>query len=370
MANQLTTLGRQQQTLKFNLFYAVLLGLIASVFVMFGASAVLSAMSGQWLYFGLSTALLIYSVWALGASFISIPLVMHLNKKYGEKKYGELDVAHSRALKLVTRLPCRKTVDLPVLMSNLALMRLCQGNYESAEQLFRKATEYIAAEPRLNSTFAAGILEHNLGSACMRLGNLAEAEVHANKSIEIFELSKNRRWRIGLGLPNLLLGALHAKFGEYDVAEEHLETARHISETEKLPAGTIFTSFAQSKNQMFLWLSYVEIKQEKVAEAEASCDAAVELIAKDPSGANTLTLEILLMLANEFMNIKQFERAERLLEIAYAIGSDWPYHPDAKQVLNYFEKLLLLTDRQSEVADMRNWLRHVDHHMLLVQKLI
>jgi tetratricopeptide (TPR) repeat protein len=290
---------------------------------------------------------------------------MHLNKKYGEKRYGELDVAHSRALKLVMQLPCRKSVDVPVLMSNLALMRLCQGNYESAEQLFRKATEYIDKEPRLNSTFAAAILTNNLGSACYRLGNLAEAEVHANKAMQIFELNKNRSWRIGLGLPHLLLGAIHAKFGEFDTAQEHLERAKYISETEKLPAGSIFTSFAQSQNQLSLWLSYVHLKQSARAEAEQFCDEAIQRIAKDPSGANTLSLEVLLMLANEFMNTKDFGRAEKLLDIAYAIASDWPQHPDGKQTLSYYEKLLLLTDRQSEVADMRNWLRHVDHHLLL-----
>jgi hypothetical protein len=62
-------------------------------------------------------------------------------------------------------------------------------------------------------------------------------------------------------------------------------------------------------------------------------------------------------LANEYMNLKMFGRAEHLMNIAYAIGHNHPFHPDAKQVLNYFEKLLLLTGRADEVADMRAWLR-------------
>lgn len=361
----LPVVARREQTIKFNAFYIMLLSLIGLVFVLLGSSALMAASNGSWLHFGVSAALFAYWAWAFGASFVSIPLVMHLNIKYGQKKYGELDVAHSRALKMVMQLPCRKSVDVPVLMSNLALMRLCQGNYENAEQLFRKANEYIAKESRLNNTFAAAILTNNLGAACYRLGQLAEAEVHANKAIEIFELNKNRSWRIGLALPHLLLGATHAKFGEFETAQEHLDRAKYITETEKLPAGTIFTSFAQSRNQLSLWLSYVHLMQDDLAEAEAECDDAIVRIASDPSGANTLTLEILLMLANEFMNIKQFERAEKLLDIAYSISAEWPFHPDAKQTLNYYEKLLLLTDRQSEVADMRNWLRHVDHHLLI-----
>jgi hypothetical protein len=60
------------------------------------------------------------------------------------------------------------------------------------------------------------------------------------------------------------------------------------------------------------------------------------------------------------MNQKLFDYAERLLNLGYTISQDTPFHPDAKQLLNYFEKLLLLTDRQSEVGDMRSWLRPVN----------
>lgn len=369
MTNQVVLVSqKEQQRFRFNLFYASLLLMMGFVLFLFGSSAFLALSSGQWFYFGCSLALLAYSAWAMGASFVSIPLVMHLNSKYSEKKYGEIDYAHSRALKLVMQLPCRKSADVPVLMSNLALMRLCQGNYESAEDLFRQAVEYIGKDKRLNSTFAAAILMNNLGCACFRRGNLAEAEICADKAIEIFELSRNKSWRIGLSLPYLLKGAVHAKFGEFDTAEQNLREAHKVLNTERMPAGSVETSFQQSKNQLLLWMSYVLVKSEKREEAELMCDQAVKSVASDTAGANTLTLEALLLLANEFMNLRDFVRAEQLLEIAYSIGAESPYHPDSKQTLNYFEKLLLLTDRQSEVADMRNWLRHVDHHLLLLHK--
>jgi tetratricopeptide (TPR) repeat protein len=361
---------KEQQRFRFNLFYMGLLALMSTVLFLFGSSAFLALSCGQWFYFGCSVALLTYSLWAMGASFVSIPIVMHLNSKYSEKKYGEIDLAHSRALKLVMQLPCRKSADVPVLMSNLALMRLCQGDYESAESLFRQAVEYMEKEKRLNSTFAAAILMNNLGFACNRRGNLAEAEICADRAIQIFELSKNKAWRIGLSLPYSLKGVIHAKFGEYDTAEQNLREAYRVYNTERMPAGSVETSFQQGKNQLLLWLAYVLLKTEKREEAELMCDQGVKSIASDTSGANTLTLEILLMLANEFMNLRDFARAEQLLEIAYSIGAESPFHPDAKLTLSYFEKLLLLTDRQSEVADMRNWLRHVDHHLLLAQKSI
>lgn len=369
MTNQVVLASqREQQRLRFNMFYVGLLLIMSTVLFLFGSSAFLALSCGQWFYFGCSLALLTYSLWAMGSSFVSIPLVMHLNSRYADKKYGEIDVAHSKALRLVLQLPCRKSTDVPVLMSNLALMRLCQGNYESAEELFREAVEYIGKDKRLNSTFAAAILINNLGCACYRRGNLAEAEICADRAISIFELSKNKSWRIGLSLPHLLKGVIHAKFGEYDTAEQNLRDAHKVFNTERMPAGSVETSFQQSKNQLLLWMSYVLLKREKRDEAELMCDQAVKLMASDTTGANTLTLEALLLLGNEFMNLRDFARAEQLLEIAYSIGAESPYHPDAKQTLSYFEKLLLLTDREAEVADMRNWLRHVDHNLLLANK--
>ena len=65
-------------------------------------------------------------------------------------------------------------------------------------------------------------------------------------------------------------------------------------------------------------------------------------------------------LANEYMNSKMFGEAESLLELAYSAAQGQPFHPDAKQLLNYYEKLLLLTGRQAEVSDMRSWVRTVE----------
>jgi tetratricopeptide (TPR) repeat protein len=345
-------------TLKFDVYCLFVMTFIMMVFGLLGSATYLALITGQWLHFGIGGALLLYAVWAFGASFVSIPMTMLLNRKYGQKKYAELDIAHSRALGVLARVPFRKSADVPALMSNLALMRLCQGDYKSAEELFRQAVEYIAKNKQLNTSFAAGVLHNNLACACVRLGNLAEAEEEAKKAIAIFELPKNKAWKITMALPYCVIGTVHAKFGEYDTAEQHLHDAQRVFDTEKMPAAAITTSFVQGKNQVLLWLSYVCLKQGKVEEATGYCDNALVQMQQDPRGTNTLTLEILLLAANEFMNAKHFERAEKLLDVAYGVALESPFHPDAKQTLNYYEKLLLLTDRKGEVDDMRRWLRH------------
>lgn len=364
MSNKLVV-AKRAESVKFNAYYATVLIMLTLVMGILASSGAVLISKGEFFLGTLWLVLFATSVWSLGASYISIPMTMYLNKKYAEKRYSELDIAHSRAIKLLTQLPLRKTFDIPVMMSNLALMRLCQGNYESAEELFRKAYEYISQDKRLRQTYAAAVLLNNLGCACMRRGNLVEAEVHATNAIELLESPKNKMWKVLRALPNTLIGVVHAKLAEFDTAEEHLNKALEIYTTEKAPAGTITTSLAQGRTQIELWLSYTYIKQGKGDEAKRHCDTGLALFDNDPASVNTLTIEVLYMLANEFMNVKDFERAEKLLEIAYGICLESPFHPDAKPLLNYFEKLLLLTDRQSEVADMRAWLRHVDGKKLI-----
>lgn len=358
MSNQVV-LAKRQQTIKFNVFYATILLLMTTMMGIFATSAWLAIINGDVFIASFSLTMLFCSIWSFGACFISIPMTMYLNKKYAEKRYSELDVAHSRALKLLTQLPLRKTMDIPVMMSNLALMRLCQGNYESAEELFRKANGYVSKDKRLKDSYASAILLNNLGCACLRRGNLVEAELHGNRALELLELPKNKNWKLLMALPHAVIGSVHTRLGELDTAEEHFLKALEIYNTQKPPAGTIVTSLAQGRTLIHLWLSLVTVKQGKIGEANTYCDNATKLIDDDPSSINTLSIEVLYTLANEFMNVKDVERAERLLEIAYGLTADSPYHPDAKPLLNYYEKLLLLTDRQAEVPDMRSWLRHV-----------
>lgn len=355
MTNQVVV-AKKQSTVAFTVYYVTLLFLVTSMIAMFGAAAYLSLITHEYLFFGMCSTLLLVSVWAWGGSYITIPMSLYLNQKYSEKRYGELEAAHSRALRLLNKLPFRKSIDVPVMTSNLALMRLCQGNYDSAEDLFRHAYSYAGKDRQLRDTFAAAILVNNLACACLRRGNYVEAELHANRALEILELKKNKQFKVISALPHAVIGNVHCRLGEYDTSIEHFLKAIQIYDTEKAPVGTINTSLSQGKTQVYLWLAYDYIKVDKISESEKICDRAFVLIEQDAGAVNALTLEVLYMLANEYMNLRKMDRAEKLLEIAYGLCAETPFHPDAKPLLNYFEKLLLLTDRQNEVADMRAWL--------------
>lgn len=356
MAQNQLTVAKQQSNFLFDLYYVFVLAVVTGVIATFGVMASF-ALSAAPVYFPIFLILLGVALWTFGGAYVSIPMTIYLNKKYRDKRYSELDIAHARALKLLSKLPCRKTLDVPIMMSNLGLMRLCQGHYENAEDLFRQAYSYIKKDRYLRDSFAAAILLNNLACACLRRGNLVEAELHANEALEILSKPKSKQYKIMTALPHAVIGNVHARLSEYDTSVEHLTEAIEIYQNYKAPAGTIGASLLQGKTHTSFWLAYDFAKMGKWPESEKHLQSALTLIDEDSSAINALTIEIMYMLANEYMNVQKFDRAERLLDLAYGLCVETPFHPDAKNVLNYYEKLLLITDRQAEVADLRAWLR-------------
>jgi hypothetical protein len=76
-------------------------------------------------------------------------------------------------------------------------------------------------------------------------------------------------------------------------------------------------------------------------------------------------LDVTTRLAEECVIRGLFDYAERLLDVSYSIGMGQPFHPDSLETLNCYEKLLVLTDRKDEVADMRSWLRRNDQILIV-----
>lgn len=311
-----------------------------------------------------AAALLVWT-WAFGSFLIAIPLSIYLNQHYTNKNYAAVDKTHSTALKLLTRLPVRKDAIVATTMSNLALSRLCQGYFESAESLFQQAIDYLERDKRMLTSLSRGLLYNNLGAANLKTGKLIEAELNATKSLEIATLPKNKKAHALMSAPPLaVLGSARLKLKEYDHALEYFEQAHDIYESATLPVGIIASSREQGRNMTGLGLALVYARLEKWEESEKYCDVIMTRIRLDASTINTLALEGLNLLANEYMNTQRFQRAEQLLEISYTLGRPYPFHPDARATLKFYEKFLLLTDRAQEIEDMKTWLREV--HLLTV----
>jgi tetratricopeptide (TPR) repeat protein len=302
------------------------------------------------------------AVWSMGSLYITIPLSMKfMSSYYGQRDYAGIDRAHSRALKLLNSLPLCKRVDIAVTMSNLALARLCQGYYDSAESLYTQAANYIEKNPRLNHALTPVVIYHNLSVAKARQQKLVEAELHATKALEIAQSPKVQKAnKMVAAAPLSAIGYIRYKLGEFESAKQMLLDSLSTYESSPLAAGLSPQSFDQGLAAVYLGLCAVSIKLDQQSESEQWCDKVFEMIKAKPNVLTTMALIYLNDISNEYMNRKMFDRAQKLLDLAYSIGHTFPFHPDAVQMLNYYEKLLLLTNRQGEVADMRSWLRPME----------
>jgi hypothetical protein len=72
-----------------------------------------------------------------------------------------------------------------------------------------------------------------------------------------------------------------------------------------------------------------------------------------------LSLDVLTNLSDTLIEHNHLQSAEKLLDYSYAIASRHPDHCDGVKVLDSYTKLLTLTNRESEIADMKRWIRPV-----------
>jgi tetratricopeptide (TPR) repeat protein len=306
-------------------------------------------------------------VWSVGSLYITIPLSMYLSSNYrNSNKYARIDVVHQRALKLLQKLPLRRRLDIATTLSNLGLLRLCQGYYESAESLFTQSAQYLEENKRFAVSVSSVVAYNNLAIACIRLGKIIEAELHAEKALQLAESPKvAKRFKLVAAPPMAALASARLRLGELDSALEYFERARQVYENTPIPAGVLIDTIDQARAACYIGLATTTIRLGRQKESEQWCEKLFAAVKADAACVNTLSIEPLNLLANDYMNAKLFRRAEDLLELAYSIARDHPFHPDARQTLNYYEKLFLLTDRQSEVSDMRSWLRQVESKLLV-----
>jgi tetratricopeptide (TPR) repeat protein len=328
-----------------------------------------NALAGEFLMaFSYGVGSLFY-LWATGSYYISLPLTIYFHREYKRRSnFAAMDLTHRKAIKLLKALPFRRSLSVSTAISNLGLLRLCQGEYESGLQLFSEAAAYCEKDRRLAKSIPMIVLYNNIAVSYYRLDRLVEAEAFANKALEIAEQPRMvKSARIMAGAPLAVLATVKMQFGELESANEYYQKAIDFYETSPVPRVFTPSAFDQAKAFAYLGLALCCIKMEKKDESLSKFDKFMHFANEHAAQINTMALNSLNMLSNEYMNRKLYRQAETLLELAYSLGRDNPFHPEAKQTLNYYEKLYLLTERQNEVEDMRRWVKPV-HTGLIEQK--
>lgn len=342
---------------------SLMLAFVASIPALFASCALTAYGNGDTLVAVWGVLMFALSIWSLGTTLLAIPLGMYLSLQYSKGNYAAIDAAYSRSIRLVNKLPLRRSWAMSTMLSNLALMRLCQGYYDSAESLFAEAVDYVRKDKRLRKHYYAAILLNNLAVARLRQDKPIEAELLATEAMEIMDLKKNRSPKLNIvrALINGAHGIARLEHGELDEAESYLRKACQLHETEEARSGMGATTKTQAHVMCYFGLALVLARQNRLDDSERACDRAYALLAASNGSCtlNLMALRGLNLLANEYMKNEKYERAEKLLEDAYLVGGRYSFHKDAQDTLSYFEKLFLLTQRHDEIADMRKWLRPI-----------
>jgi tetratricopeptide (TPR) repeat protein len=248
----------------------------------------------------------------------------------------------------------------------VGLGTVCMGraDYSEAESLYASCVDRYRRHMRrfrfINKAVNYSnmvILLSQLSRAYAAQDRFDEAEKAAGEALEYARsIGKRAYLRVEI-FPLSAMGYTHLRSGALEEAENEYKMVFKVhEETPQMPANSS-TAFVPTLMAAKLGLAQIAMKKGdkdqslkywsdfKVMESQSET-------AKFPGFLRGFNL-----LANEYMNYKLYAEAENVLDTAYSLAMLHFDHPDAKETLDYYEKLMFLTGRQAEVGEMRAWLR-------------
>ncbi|CAN5194608.1 hypothetical protein BH11CYA1_BH11CYA1_23560 [soil metagenome] len=307
---------------------------------------------GAALYAGLSL-LFFYS---FAASIIACPAMWQAASLIKAQRHRQAESILVSVLQLWKRMPCRKDWTFYTLQSNLALTYMASGQYHKAENLYGEIIEHIEKNTNQARHPLAAVYLNNLAMVYLHQGEFIGAEKLANRALEIWSAAKPSE-QAGRAYPLANLLEVHLSNDDLEACERDADLGLLLSTQEQQPIYIIPESRIGVYVQCLLYKAIVCFRQGRLEEAK-QLSAAI-LNGHDQGLYPTFGYSIpgLNYLACEFMAVGDNQNAERFLEMAYEILKAHPFHGDGPLLIGTYETLLLATDRASEVADLKNWVR-------------
>lgn len=315
-----------------------------------------AAMTGLW------AAAAAYSVLSIGLLWTFLPYVafncieVYVNATRQQQNYAKVDAIVSTTLSLFRLLRMQKSLAVASLLTRLGQTRILQGNFESAENLFKEAITCTAAIPGGQKSANMAMYTLNLASAYAWQGKFVESEIEAEKSLEILQKSNSPSAKIFEPHCLLLMGINRFRLNELAGAEELLQSALDSLEKMTPSPEMPLLSIQTAKISCYLYLSLLKIKQDTIPDSYVYYNKFFELLQGSIAVAAITHIRAINYLAQELLKIGDYKHAEDLINIAYELSASAPFHPDSRETLAAYEKLLVATNRQSEIADMRSLL--------------
>jgi tetratricopeptide (TPR) repeat protein len=329
---------------------------------------------GPWSVLGLLLAIVICCI---SIRILTTGLLQLILQRRWQAKHFDLIAAFlSRAVAIVGRLPLCGGADQANIEYQLGLKYMYEGFFESAEPLFStainrltKAIDYAPKESRAESIPFYSVLVTSLTIVCFRQKKYAEATAHAKGGLEelpkLFKSSDKKGYELCQALLLLTLGSIHLRQNELDVAEEYFSKTMNLCEFP--PPTTSFrraTSFFETLRQQMrislnLHMTLLYVRKNDVEKSQRKFDALITEATQGIDKVSPLAIENLCIVAGEYISRGLLPEAETALGLAYSVCKERQISLDSELVLTRFEELLLLTGRQSELAELRSGLPQI-----------
>ena len=296
------------------------------------------------------------SAYYFSPSLIATPVTLTAPQKLLNRDYFGIESSHRRILNILTSLPVPRDTTFAVLYINIALGQLQRGMSETAEGNLLEALKYVNEKKKGHRPIAA-IGYCNLGCSFfrqMKIENSIESYNHALRIVE----SMPRFYDAYKVVAYTGLGAAYSRKADFEKAADYYQKCLDITKKDKCKALNK-KSLPSVRFYSHSGLALCMLRLGKPVEAQKHYGKIMECIGENLNCGDANSGYIMSELANAFMDGHDLHRAEGILHLAYSWCSNQPMHPESQLVLNSFERYLKLTRRDSEIADMRHWLKLV-----------
>lgn len=296
-------------------------------------------------------------LWMTTGLLINTPMVLTYWSLYKQRRYQEIERLYTRVLRVWSKLPVRHDASIATAASNLGMVRLALGDSDGAEDALTYSLEVAEKDCRLKKHYLYAVFLNNL--ACIKNWQGEPKKGHFLSSEALLFWRSQKTPGVGEASPLVTLGLSCIKEGDLQEARRYLEEARSALNAKERPACILPESFMLADINSAVLLALVNLKDGKIEEANNLTDVTLQRYGTKLELYGTFGMEGLALLADEYVTAKDYKRAEALIEIAYAVGREFPLHPDCKPAMVAYERLLTATGREAEIPDMKRWVQPV-----------
>jgi len=301
--------------------------------------------------------------WAFPSYIINVYAFMQAQAYIDCGDYTKAERLSLATIRFLDLLPGTHTAALVSCYSMLGLAHAMQGKREQEEGSYRKSLQLLETLKKYSSDPIAAMCLNNLAWSLVRNGDLEEGNALTQRALAICSNYKHGTDPL-TAFPLFTSALAEVRVGAWTSAEKQLRQAVGLLEQGK------FSSFLTTRGSAYnllsckMTLAFVFYKLDKISEGKELSQLIADQLAENELLSTSWHIRSVVELCQTLIEHNEFSIAETLLDHFYHQAQKQPDYPDNSSLLGCYEDLLRRTDRESEIADLRRWIRPTSAHLL------